>query len=129
MRWASLTVLVFGILSLASCTTSQTSLSPPVLEVKQVPHRSELIVRLFDESAAKTRVQCSIYRVLEDEDDGNEIEAKIADIRLTRTDARGSFIGVYSNDKEFPHGTKVVALYRPAKSDRLLRGRTRMYYH
>ena len=82
---------------------------------------------MHDESAKANSVRCSIYRVIEG--GTNEIYGRLADIRLARTEESGEFIGIYSNGKEFPHGTKVVAIYQPGRGIQPVRASTTMYYH
>ena len=129
MRRAISTVIAFTTVALVSCMTSpRSATSTPTLEVSQVPpYRWEVVVRLHDESVMSSRVRCSIYRVLES--GTNEVEGRLADIRLARTEESGEFIGIYSNGKEFPHGTKVVAIFRPGRGMQPVRGSTTMYYH
>jgi len=90
------------------------------------PYHWEVIVRLHDEAATGGSVRCAIYRV---GSDATAVEGKVADIRLNRTDESGEFIGIYSNGKEFAHGTKVVAIYQPARRSQPVRASTMMFYH
>ena len=131
MRHVFANVLALATVTLASCATPRhSSTSLPSLEVSQVrPYEWEIIVRLRDESATGKSVSCRICRVLEDDGGTNSIEAKLADIRLARTDEQGKFIGIYSNGKEFPHRTKVVAIYQPSRYSQPVRASTTMYYH
>jgi hypothetical protein len=129
MRHAIFIFLAFALVALVSCTTHPLStISSPTLEVSQVqPYHWDVIVRLHDESAKANSVRCSIYRVIED--GTNEIDGKLADIRLARTEESGEFIGIYSNGKEIPHGTKVVAIYKGGRGIQPVRASTTMYYH
>jgi len=128
MCHATFIVLAFASIALVSCTAPPLSpAAAPTLEVSQVPpHRWEVIVRLHDEAATGSSVRCAIYRV---DSDADEVEGRVADIRLNRTDESGEFIGIYSNGKEFPHGTKVLAIYQPSRSNQPVRASTMMFYH
>ncbi|MCW5557867.1 MAG: hypothetical protein KIT22_08555 [Verrucomicrobiae bacterium] len=113
---------------LTSCSTHRhTSIPPPTLEIQQVAHRWEAVIRLQD-CAATRNPRCSIFTVLE-EDNGRKVEMHVADIRLEKSDEQGSFIGVYSNGKEFSHGTEVVAVYRRTAADSPIRAATKMFHH
>jgi len=57
----------------------------------------------------------------------NVEQVSLADIRLARTEERGEFIGIYSNGKEIPHGTKVVAIYQHGRGMQPVRASTTMY--
>lgn len=128
MRRLSFIAFAVGIVILDSCSVPPRASEPvPTLEVEQVTHRWEIVIRLQDVSAPKSP-RCGIFRVLEGLD-GQEVEAHLADVRLNETDDRGSFIGVYSNGKEFPHGTEVVAIYKRSDTDSPTRAATRMFYH
>jgi hypothetical protein len=128
MRHATLTLFSFTCLTLVSCTPLPISPAAAVrLEVSQVqPYRWEVIVRLHDEAVRGGSVRCGIYRV---EREANEVGGKLADIILNRTNESGEFIGIYSNGKEFPHGTKVVAIYQPSRKGQPVRASTMMFYH
>jgi hypothetical protein len=67
--------------------------------------------------------------VLEDEEP--ERLLKVADVPLRRVSdgEEGKFIGIYSNGKEFPHGTKVVVLYPKPGGREAVRAITMMYSH
>lgn len=129
MRRAIFIITAFATVALVSCTTFPRFAVPPAtLEVSQVPPaRWEIIVRLQDESVTSRSVQCSVYRVFETAT--NKVDVKLADIPLARTEELGKFIGIYSNGKEIPHGTKVVAIYKPGRGMQPVRASTTMYYH
>src|SRR4051812_40636121 len=120
--------VAIGTAMLTSCSTPRgASNAMPTLEVEQVTHQWEVVIRLYD-SAASRNPRCGIFTVLEG-DDGKKVEAHVADVRLKETDMHGFFIGIYSNGKEFSHGTKVVAIYRRITTDSPIRAATKMFYH
>ena len=120
--------VAIGTAILTSCSTPRhASSAMPTLEVEQVTHHWEVVIRLQD-CAATRNPRCGIFAVLEG-DDGKKAEAHVADVRLKETDEHGSFIGVYSNGKEFSHGTEVVAIYRRSATDSPIRAATKMFYH
>jgi len=128
MQRLPFTTVAIGIVMLTSCSTPRhASSSRPTLEVEQVTHHWEVVIRLQDCAAARNP-RCGIFVVLED-DDGKKVEAHVADLRLKETDDHGLFIGVYSNGKEFSHGTEVVAIYRRTATDSPIRAATKMFYH
>ncbi len=118
-------------MSLVSCVGPQQSLARlPILEVSQVPpYHWEIIIRLHDEAATGSSVRCRIYRVDYGEPPGQRTELKVAELRLAETKEKGEFIGIYSDGKEFPHGTEVVVVYESARVAQPVRASTRMYYH
>jgi hypothetical protein len=128
MLHATFILFAFASVTLVSCTSLPISpAAAPSLEVSQVQsHRWEVIVRLHDEAVTGDSVRCGIYRV---DREANEVGGRLADISLNRTDESGEFIGIYSNGKEFPHGTKVVAIYQPSRRGLSIRASTMMFYH
>ena len=127
MKHSYLGILGMGVALWTSCAAPCHHNSKPVLEVEQVLHRWEIVVRLHD-LAATANPRCGIFVLMED-GQGNKVEGHLADLRLNKTEENGSFIGIYSNGKEFPHGTEVVAMYRRRWADSPVRGASKMFYH
>src|SRR2546426_89851 len=122
-------VWLAGLLALFGCagTRSTTGCAPPQLEIEQVHHQWEIVVRVFDVCPPNPRqTKCSLYSVLED---GRL--AKIDDVLLSKPSdgEEGKFIGVYSNGKELAHGTEVVAFYSRSSGSKPVRASTKMFYH
>jgi hypothetical protein len=84
-------------------------------------------VRLRDERATARSVRCAIYRVSWNGKDRTEV--RVADLLLARTEDKYEFIGIYSNGKVLPHGTEVVAVYRPSRHGEPIRASATMLYH
>src|SRR5262245_33555610 len=127
MQRSLFTTVVIGIVILTSCSTPHHRSAMPTLEVEQVTHQWEVVIRLQDDAASRNP-RCGIFVVLEDEV-GKKVEAHVADVRLKQTYEHGSFIGIYSNGKEFPHGTEVVAIYQRRATEPAIRAATKMFYH
>ncbi|MBN1618487.1 hypothetical protein JW887_04040 [Candidatus Dojkabacteria bacterium] len=83
------------------------------IEIEQVPHQYEVIIRLLDElNDDHDEVICHIYRVLQQDDDMLLDTAKL--IRVKKEYINGFFIGIYRDGKDMPHGTKIKVVYQYA---------------
>ena len=123
---------IFCILNIPSISNAKESTAnPPKIEVEQVQNRWEIIVRLIDESEAdKAQLVCNIYIELNNEGKINLM--KVDDLvlnRMKKSGHYGQFIGIYSDGKKFPHGTKVIVVYESALSKKKVQASTKMLYH
>ena len=100
----------------SSSTAQQIIVAQPELELEQPLHKSEIIIRLYDESARKEKqVICTVFRILKDAS-GKETSMKLDDVILNKIHPQSGvynyrFIGIFSSSVDLPHGTKVLVNY------------------